>query len=283
MEVSCRTVGLSVSTYYAIRNRRTNPSARHRRDRELVTVIRRIWEDSHRLYGARKIWAALHRQGVTVARCTVERLMRSEAMTGLVTRSRRPRSMLPGQVEGQPGDLVERVFRAPRPNRLWVTDLTYVRLGESRFVYSALVVDAFSRAIVGWQVSDTADTSLALDALDMALWARRSRLSPGLVAHSDRGVQYTALRYSQRLSRSGIARSVGRRGDSYDNALAESVNALYKKELIYRKGPWKGVADVRAATAEWIHWYNHHRLHSWCGNRPPLEYEERHWRQATAV
>lgn len=279
VESICRVIDFAVSTYYAAKKRAGSRSARARRDAELIAVIRTAWEGSRRLYGARKIWKQLRRQGVEVARCTVERLMRAEGISGVVAARCRPRTTVPGDAASRPRDLVERDFRAPAPNQLWVTDITYVELAGGGFCYAAFVTDVFSRAIVGWQVSDSLKAELALDALEMALWSRREGLSAALVHHSDRGVQYTAIRYGQRLAEAGIERSVGRTGDSYDNALAESVNALYKKELITRDGPWNTVPEVTLATAEWIHWYNNARLHSWCGDVPPLEFERTYWRQ----
>jgi transposase InsO family protein len=244
VESICRVIEFPVSTYYAARKRSTTPSRRALRDAELVVVIRRAWEGSKKLYGARKVWKQLRREGVVVARCTVERLMCAEGMAGVVATRRCPRTTVPGDAASRPRDLVERDFRAPAPNQLWVTDITYVPLAGGGFVYTAFVTDVFSRAIVGWQVLDTMTTELALDALEMALWARKDTLSTALVHHSDRGVQYTAIRYGQCLVEAGIERSVGRKGDSYDNALAESVNALYKKELITRDGPWNNVEEV---------------------------------------
>ena len=271
-------IGFPVSTYYAAKKRQEKPSGREIRDEELIPLIRAVWnEKGKRLYGARKVWKQLRRDGVEVARCTVERLMRAEGMIGAVACRRRPRTTMPGHESQRPRDLVERDFRAPAPNQLWVTDITYVDLAGGGFCYAAFVIDVFSRAIVGWQVLDTLKTELALDALDMALWARKDRLSTALVHHSDRGVQYTSIRYGQRLADSGIERSVGRKGDSYDNALAESVNALYKKEVITREGPWNSAAEVTLATAQWVYWYNCERLHSWCGDVPPMEFEEAFW------
>jgi putative transposase len=277
VELICRVVDFAVSTYYAVKKRIVSPPDRVLRDAELIGLIRAAWEDSRRLYGARKIWKQLRRQGVAVARCTVERLMRAEGMSGVVAKRVRPRTTVSGDPAARPRDLVERDFRAPAPNQLWVTDITYVELVGGGFCYAAFVTDVFSRAIVGWQVSDNLKAELALDALEMALWSRRDTLSSALVHHSDKGVQYTAIRYGQRLADAGIERSVGRTGDSYDNALAESVNALYKKELIARDGPWINVSEVTLATAEWIHWYNNVRLHSWCGDVPPLEFERSYW------
>jgi putative transposase len=274
VESICGVIDFPVSTYYAAKNSRAVLSRRSRRDRELIPLIRAVWEKSKQLYGARKVWKQLRRDGVEVARCTVERLMRAEDMSGVVSIRARPRTTVPGDGRDRPRDLVERDFRAPAPNQLWVTDITYVPLAGGGFVYTAFVTDVFSRAIVGWQVLDTLKAELALEALEMALWSRRDGLSSALVHHSDRGVQYTAIRYGQCLRDAGIERSVGRKGDSYDNALAESVNALYKKELITREGPWNNVSEVTIATGEWVHWYNTERLHSWCGDRPPLEFEQ---------
>lgn len=207
----------------------------------------------------------------------MERLLRAHGMAGVVPPRRRPRTTIPGNEDRRPADLVDRDFRAPAPNQLWVTDITDIELADDRFCYAAFVTDAFSRAIVGWQVSDSLTTELALDALEMAWWARHDTLSKALVHHGDRGVHYTAIRYAQRLIDAGIERSVGRKGDSYDNALAESVNALYKKEVIGREDSWNGVSAVTLATAEWVSWYNSERLHSWCEHRPPLEFEQVFW------
>jgi putative transposase len=278
VEGICAVIEFSPSTYYAAKKREENPSRRALQDEEMLVEIRRVWEKKGRkLYGAKKVWRELKREGIEVARCTVERLMRDHDMSGVVVKRRRPRTTIPGDERCRPTDLVERDFRAPAPNQLWVTDITYVELVDGRFCYAAFVTDAFSRAIVGWQVSDTLKTELALDALDMALWAREDKLSKALVHHGDRGVQYTAIRYAQRLIDAGIERSVGRKGDSYDNALAESVNALYKKEVIGQEEAWRSVVAVTLATAEWVSWYNKERLHSWCGHRPPLEFEQVFW------
>lgn len=278
VEPICAVIEFPVSTYYAAKKRASNPSRRTVRDEELLVDIRRVWTGIGRsLYGAVKVWKQLRREGIEVARCTVERLMREHGMAGVVTRRRRPCTTIPGDDRGRPADLVDRDFRAPAPNQLWVTDITYVELADGRFCYAAFVTDAFSRAIVGWQVSDSLKAELALDALEMALWARKDTLSAALVHHGDRGVQYTAIRYAQRLVDAGIARSVGRKGDSYDNALAESVNALYKKEVIVQHDSWNDTSDVMHSTSEWVYWYNNQRLHSWCGHRPPREFEEAFW------
>jgi transposase InsO family protein len=283
VEPICAVIEFAVSTYYSAKKRKDAPSDRELRDEELVPLIRAVWEGKgKRLYGARKVWKQLRRDGVDVARCTVERLMRAEGMMGVVARRRRPRTTIPGDESQRPRDLVERDFRAPAPNQLWVTDITYVELAGGGFCYTAFVTDVFSRAIVGWQVLGTLKTELALDALDMALWARKERLSTALVHHGDRGVQYTSIRYGQRLIDAGVERSVGRKGDSYDNALAESVNALYKKEVIVPGGPWNDAAEVTLATSKWVFWYNHDRLHSWCGDVPPMEFEEAFWQGSLA-
>lgn len=282
-EKVCEVIEFPTSTYFAARKRQEEPSRRSLRDQELLVEIRRVWNDKGRkLYGAKKVWEELRRQGVEVARCTVERLMRADGLTGVVAGRRRPRTTIPGDEERRPSDLVERDFRAPSPNQLWLTDITYVELVGGRFCYAAFVTDAFSRAIVGWQVSDSLKTELALDALEMALFTRKDTLSKALVHHGDRGVQYTSIRYTQRLAEADIARSVGSKGDSYDNALAESVNALYKKEVIHQEDSWNTVSAVTVATAEWVTWYNKERLHSWCDHRPPLEFEEVYWHDQPA-
>ncbi len=216
IETICVVIGFPPSTYYAAGKRAEQPSRRAQRDAELIPLIRQVWEDSNQLYGARKIWKQLRRDGVDVARCTVERLMRAEGISGVVATRRRLRTTVPGDAACRPRDLVERDFTAPEPNRLWVTDITYVELAGGGFCYAAFVTDVFSRAIVGWQVSDTLKAELTLDALEMALWSRQEHVSAGLVHHSDRGVQYTAIRYGQRLAEAGIERSVGRKGDSYE-------------------------------------------------------------------
>jgi putative transposase len=273
----CQVLEFPTSTYYSARNRAEQPSTRAVDDEKAVKEIRRVWEKSGKRYGVRKVYRQLRREGIAVARCTVERLMRAHDMSGVCAKRRRPRTTIPGPAGGRPVDLVDRDFRAPAPNQLWVTDLTYVPLTDGRFCYTALVTDAFSRAIVGWQVADSLHAELALDALEMALATRADTLSAALVHHGDRGVQYTAIRYAQRLADAGIAQSVGRKGDSYDNALAESVNALYKKEAIDQHDSLNDIRDVIRVTAEWVYWYNNERLHSWCDYRPPLEFEQVFW------
>jgi putative transposase len=237
----------------------------------------RVWKDRAKgrgVYGARKVWRQLHREGITVARCTVERLMRELGIAGAAARRKKPRTTVPGPAGTRPADLLERDFTATAPGRRWVADITYVEI-TGGFAYTSFVTDLYSRKIAGWQVSDTLRAELALDALEMAIWQAGDNLDGGqLIHHSDRGVQYTSIRYSERLAEIGAARSVGSKGDSYDNAAAEAVNSLYKKELIDFEGPWHNVRDVTLATMEWVSWYNNQRLHSACGNIPPKEYEE---------
>ena len=235
----------------------------------------RVWEDrkkGRRVYGARKVWLQLRREGIEAARCTVERLMRELGIAGAAARRKKPRTTVPAAAGQRPADLLERDFTAPAPNRRWVADITYTDT-TSGFVYTSFVTDLFSRRIVGWQVAGHLRAGLALDALEMAIFARRGEIGGELVHHSDRGVQYTSICYTRRLEDIGAVRSVGSKGDSYDNAAAEAVNSLYKKELINFEGPWQGVGDVTVATAEWVSWYNNERLHSSCGNVPPSEYE----------
>jgi putative transposase len=267
VEPICRVVGVPASTYYAAKR---PPSARRRRDTQLKLEIQRVFDDNFQVYGARKIWRQLRREGFQVARCTVERLMGELGIAGVV-RGKTTRTTIPDEQAPRPADLVERDFTATRPNQLWVADLTYVRTW-SGFVYAAFVIDAFSRMIVGWQLASHLRTDLALDALEMAIWRRDTALD-GLVHHSDRGSQYLAIRYTQRLADAGAVTSVGSRGDSFDNALAETTIGLYKTELIRRRGPWRGLDDVELATLEWVDWYNHRRLHGACDNIPPAEYE----------
>jgi putative transposase len=276
------------STYYAVKKREQEETARDIRDEYLKKEIMRVWEDPRKArgkYGARKVWRQLNRDGIIVARCTVERLMRELGIGGVKARRKRPRTTVPAPAGTErPSDLLERDFSADAPNKRWVADITYVEI-PGDFVYTAFVMDLFSRKIVGWQVSDRLQADLALDALEMAIWRAGDDLDPGqLVHHSDRGVQYTSIRYAERLEKIKAARSVGSKGDSYDNAAAESLNSLYKKELIEPEGPWKGVSDVTLATLEWVSWYNNERLHSACGYMPPEEFEKQyHARQGILV
>jgi len=240
-----------------------------------MPAIRRVWEATRRRYGAKKVWRELLREGVRVARCTVARLFKAMGLRG-VLRGRRRRWAVVAETQAErPQDLVQRNFTATRPNQLWVSDFTYVATWRG-FVYVAFVTDAFSRRIVGWRATTTLRTDLALDALEQALYDRD--LDGPLVHHSDRGSQYLAIRYTDRLLAAGIESSVGSRGDAYDNALAESINALYKAEVIYHEGPWKGLEDVEYATLEWVAWYNSQRLMEPIGYIPPAEYEEQYHR-----
>ena len=252
-------------------------------DEQLKVEIQRVFDANLGVYGVRKIWRQLKREGHPVPRCQVERLMRELGLFGAV-RGKAKRTTVPAEVAARPGDLVERVFRAPAPNRLWVADLTYVATW-SGFVYVAFVMDVFSRRIVGWRCSTSLRADLALDALEQGLWqrAREQRDVHGLVHHSDRGVQYVSIRYTDRLDEAGAVRSVGSKGDSYDNAAAESLIGLYKTELIRRRGPWRGLDDVELATLEYVDWFNHRRLHSHCGDVPPVEFETNYYRQIAGL
>ena len=241
----------------------------------------RLERRSRRRYGPRKVWRQLRREGISVARCTVERLMRQEGLRGVVRGKRVFTDVTPTRPRPRPADLVERDFSAAAPNRLWVADLTYVRTW-SGFVYVSFVFDVFSRYIVGWQAANHLRTDLALDALEMALWQRKDA-GEGLVHHSDRGVQYLSIRYTERLAEAGIETSVGSRGDAYDNAMAESVIGLYKAEVIRHEGPWKGLDDVEFATLEWVDWFNNVRLLEPIGYVPPAEFEETYYAHSAAT
>ena len=241
-----------------------------------------MYEENYHVYGARKMWKELGRAGHQVARCTVERLMRAEGLKG-VQRAKSPRTTRPRAETERPADLVERKFVAERPNQLWVADITYIRT-YAGWVYAAFIIDVYSRMVVGWQLSKNLYTDLALDALNMAIWQRTHTgddLS-GLIHHSDRGVQYRALRYTERLEEQDLVASVGSRGDSYDNAMAEAFNSLFKAELIRNrhKGPWRGIDDLEIAVAEYIDWFNHRRIHGEIGYVPPAEYEAQHTRRS---
>ncbi len=276
VEPICKVLPMAPSTYYFWKARERDESlysARYRRDLELKVEIRRVWEESRGIYGVRKVWRQLLRDKVEVARCTVERLMKEEGLSG-IRRGERKVKTTKGEEGERPADLVKRDFSAKRPNQLWVADLTYVPCG-SGFVYVAFVIDAFSRRIVGWRVSGSLGADLALGALEEALEGRQ--VGEGLIHHSDRGVQYLSIRYTERLAEAGIESSVGSKGDSYDNALAETVIGLYKAEVIRRLGPWKGLGQVEYETFEWVWWYNHARLMGPLGYVPPVEYEERYY------
>ncbi len=256
------------STYYCAKSR--PPSKRAISDAVLKPRILNLWKDNYEVYGVRKLTKALRREGVTVGRDQVGRLMAELGIAGMV-RGKATRTTKADPSAVRAPDLVRRHFTATEPNRLWLSDFTYVPTWSGT-VYVAFIIDAFSRAIVGWKAATTMRTDLVLDALEMAIWARGRDLL-GLVAHSDAGSQYTALRYTERLAEIGAAPSIGTVGDSYDNALAETVNGLYKNELIHRQGPWRTADDIEVATAAWVHWWNTARLHGACGDVPPAEYE----------
>ncbi len=273
VEPICRVLQFAPSTYYAARSR--PPSARSLRHEELKIEVRRVRRENFDVYGAKKLWRQLNRERIAVGRDQVARLMRDLGNEG-ARRGRVKRTTFPGPLAARPADLVDRDFTAPAPNLLWVADLTYVWTW-SGFVYTAFIIDVFARRIVGWRVSRSLRAELALDALEMAIWARAGDLD-GLVHHSDRGVQYLAIRYTERLAEAGAVASVGSKGDSFDNALAETVNGLYKTELISRRGPWRTMDQVELATAEWVQWWNERRLHSACRDIPPVEFEAAYYR-----
>jgi putative transposase len=278
VEPICTVLQVAPSTYYAAVNRPR--SARRQRDEQLKIEIGRVHRDNFGAYGIEKVWQQLNREGTQVGRDRVARLMEELDLEGIV-RGKRKRTTFPDELSPRPADLVERNFSAEAPNRLWVADLTYVSTWTG-FVYVAFVTDVFSRCIVGWRVSNSLHTDLALDALEMAIWRRQRQDLAGLVHHSDRGGQYLSIRYTERLAEAGAVRSVGSRGDSYDNALAESVNGLYKAEVIYRRS-WRSLEQVELATAEWVDWWNHRRLHSAIDALPPAEYEARYYHQYQAA
>jgi len=273
VEPICRVLPIAPSTYFAWKAKQRDPdrrSERAKRDERLRVVIRRVWEDNFRVYGVRKVWRQLRREGIDVARCTVERLMAQMGLYGAIRGRSYKVTTVADTEQARPADLVSREFVATRPNQLWVADITYVSTWAG-FVYVAFVIDVFSRAIVGWRVSRSLKTDLPLDALEQALHARRPQGE--LVHHSDRGVQYLSIRYTERLSEAGIENSVGSVGDSYDNALAESVIGLYKTEVIRRCGPWRSLDEVEFATLEWVDWFNRRRLLEPLGYCPPMEFE----------
>ena len=279
VEPICRVLQIAPSTYYAALSR--PPSARALRDEDLRGEIRRVWDENYRVYGTEKVWRQLRREGIDAAHCTVRRLMREMGIRGAV-RGKAWRTTIADPSADRPRDLVDRAFGASAPDRLWVADITYVRTFAG-FCYVALIIDCYARRVVGWQASRSLRTDLALDALEHALWQRRGRSLDGLVHHTDRGVQYLSIRYTERLADAGAIPTVGSRGDSYDNALAESVNGLYKSELIRRRGPWTGLDEVEIATLEWVDWCNHRRLLGSIGHIPPAEKEANYYDQHEAT
>ena len=278
VEPICEVLPIAPSTYHSHAARRADPSllpARAKRDAGLMPEIARVFEENFQVYGVRKVWRQLRREGQDVARCTVERLMRTMGLQGVI-RGKPVRTTISDKAAPCPLDHVNRQFQAPRPNALWVSDFTYVATWAG-FVYVAFVIDTFARRIVGWRVSRTAHASFVLDALEQALHDRRPLHRGGLVHHSDRGSQYLSIKYTERLAEAGIEPSVGSVGDSYDNALAETINGLYKAEVIHRRGPWRSFEAVEFATLEWVDWFNHRRLLEPIGNIPPAEAEDRYY------
>jgi transposase InsO family protein len=282
VEPICRVLQIAPSGYRRHAARQRDParrSARVQRDEALMRHIQRIWDANRQVYGANKVWRQLHREGIPVARCTVERLMRRLGLCG-VQRGQAVRTTVPNLAAPCPGDRVNRQFRAERPNQLWVADFTYVSTWQG-FVYVAFIIDVFARRIVGWRVSRSMRTDFVLDALEQALYARQPQGDDALIHHADRGSQGVSIRYSERLAEAGIEPSVGSTGDSYDNALAETINGLYKAEVIHRCGPWKTAEAVELATLNWVAWFNHQRLLQPIGYIPPAEAEANYYRQLT--
>ena len=274
VEPICRVLAIAPSTYHAHARRRANPEtapARVKRDAQLMDEIRRVFAENFQVYGVRKVWRQMQREGFEVARCTVARLMRKMGLQGVI-RGRRVRTTVSDRAAPCPLDRVNRQFKAARPNVLWVSDFTYVATWTG-FVYVAFVIDAYARRIVGWRVSRSAHAGFVLDALEQALHDRKPVSCGGLVHHSDRGVQYVSIKYTERLAEAGLVPSVGSVGDSYDNALAETINGLYKAELIHRRGPWRSLEAVEYATLEWVDWFNNRRLLEPIGYVPPAEAE----------
>jgi transposase InsO family protein len=278
VEPICRVLPIAPSTYFTSVARRADPAkapARVRRDVDLQVVIHRVFEENYRVYGVRKVWHQLRREGHDVARCTVARLMRVMGLQGAV-RGKPIKTTHSDKAAPCPRDHVNRQFQVVAPNMLWVSDFTYVATWQG-FVYVAFVIDAFARRIVGWRVSRSQHAGFVLDALEQALAARRPFAGQGLVHHSDRGSQYVSIRYTERLAEAGIEPSVGSVGDSYDNALAETINGLYKAEVIWRRGPWRSFEAVEFATLEWVDWFNNRRLLEPIGNIPPAEAEANYY------
>jgi transposase InsO family protein len=286
VEPICKVLPIAPSTYHARRAERRDPdklSARALRDLELKPQIARVFAENFAVYGVRKVWRQMQREGFTVARCTVERLMRDMGLQGVI-RGKPVRTTVSDKAAPCPLDHVNRQFHAPAPDRLWLSDFTYVATWAG-FVYVAFVIDAYARRIVGWRASRTAHASFVLDALEQALHERRPLHRGGLIHHSDRGSQYVSIKYTERLAQAGVEPSVGSVGDSYDNALAETINGLYKAEVIHRRGPWRSFEAVEFATLEWVDWFNNRRLLEPIGNVPPAEAEAAYYasRQPSAM
>jgi transposase InsO family protein len=280
VEPICKVMQIAPSTYWLHAQRQARPELRPeraKRDDVLAHEVRRVWQANMQVYGVRKVWRQLHREGLEVARCTVGRLMRRQGLQGAV-RGKKLRTTMPDRAAARPSDKVQRVFYAQRPNQLWVSDFTYVSTWQG-FVYVAFVIDVFARRIVGWRVSSSMRTDFVLDALEQALYERRPGGDGGLIHHSDRGSQYVSIRYTERLAEAGIEPSVGSAGDAYDNAMAETINGLYKTEVINKRAPWITKESVELATLEWVAWFNHHRLLEPIGNIPPAEAEANYYRQ----
>ena len=280
VEPICKVLQIAPSGYWrhaALRREPHKRCARAIRDEALVPQIERVWNANMQVYGADKVWRQLAREGTPAARCTVERLMRRQGLRG-VMRGKVVRTTVSNRNTPCPLDRVNRQFRAERPNQLWVSDFTYVSTWQG-WLYVAFVIDVYARRIVGWRVSSSMRADFVLDALEQALYARQPERDGTLIHHSDRGSQYVGIRYSERLAEAGIAPSVGSKGDSYDNALAETINGLYKAELIHRRAPWKTKESVELATLEWVSWFNHHRLLEPIGYIPPAEAEANYYRQ----
>ena len=280
VEPICRVLPIAPSIYYEHKARQADPSRlpqRAVRDADLREEIERVWKENKAVYGAYKVWRQLNREEISVARCTVERLMGQMGLQGAVRGRRYKKTTIADESATRPMDLVGRDFTAQRPNQLWVADLTYVATWAG-FVYVAFITDVFSRKIVGWRVSNSLRSDLALDALEQALHARSDL--DGLVHHSDRGVQYLSIRYTERLAEAGVEPSVGSIGDSYDNALAETVNGLFKTEIIYPNGPWRNLEEVEFATLEWVDWFNNRRLLGPIGDIPPVEFEQMYYERS---
>jgi transposase InsO family protein len=282
VEPICRVLPIAPSTYYAHAARKADPALRSRRaraDEVLMPEIRRVWDENFAVYGVRKVWRQMRREHFEVARCTVARLMKRLGLRGVI-RGKPVRTTIGAPALACPLDRVRRQFTTDRPNALWVSDFTYVSTWQG-FVYVAFVIDVFARRIVGWRASSSARTDFVLDALEQALYARKPVGPDRLIHHSDRGVQYVSIRYTERLAEAGLEPSVGSVGDSYDNALAETINGLYKAEVIHRRPSWRTRDEVEWATLAWVDWFNNRRLMESIGNIPPVEAEQAYYAQST--